>query len=118
MSIVRTRFLMDQRRHAIERERLQHSEQDAGESLVDYTAAPQGDAHTEEIAAALTRLPASQREILSLFYIDGLNLVETARVLDVSVGAIQQRLFRARGALKRELERGQAGTTCPVFQEL
>lgn len=118
MSIVRTRFLMNQRRLVNEREKIQQSESDPGSRLVDYSASPEGDAFTEEISATLTRLPEFQREILTLFYIDDLNLFETAHVLAITVGAVQQRLFRARGALKRELERSRDRTTCVVYQEL
>lgn len=56
------------------------------------------------VAEALRQLPCSQREILSLFYIEGLSLKETGRVLGLSARAVKQRLFRARAALRRQLE--------------
>jgi RNA polymerase sigma-70 factor (ECF subfamily) len=56
------------------------------------------------LAEALARLPGSQRELLSLFYIEGLSLNETGRVLRLPGRAVKQRLFRARAALRRLLE--------------
>lgn len=117
MSIVRTRFLMNHRRHALEREKLRLSISDSGERAVDYTATLEGDILADEVAAALGRLPDFQQEVLTLFYLDGMSLAETGDILGITVGAVQQRLFRARGALKRELERGRSGTGCAVLQE-
>jgi RNA polymerase sigma-70 factor (ECF subfamily) len=57
-----------------------------------------------ELARALSALPASQQELLVLFYLDGLTLEETGSLLKVSAQAVGQRLFRARAALRRALE--------------
>ena len=57
-----------------------------------------------ELQAALTKLPQPQQELLGLFYLDGLNLEETGRVLGIPARAVKQRLFRARAALRRDLE--------------
>ena len=59
---------------------------------------------TEPLAAALSRLPESQRDLLCLFYLDGLNQVETGQVLGVAPHAVGQRLFRARRTLRKLLE--------------
>lgn len=56
------------------------------------------------LAEALAGIPESQRELLSLFYIEGLSLIETGKVLGLSARAVKQRLFRARAALRRRLE--------------
>jgi RNA polymerase sigma-70 factor (ECF subfamily) len=58
---------------------------------------------SEPLAAALAQLPAAQREILSLFYLDGLTLDETGWVLGLSPQVVGQRLYRARKALRRVL---------------
>ena len=58
---------------------------------------------SESIAEALTKLPAAQREILSLFYLDGLSLEETGWVLGVAPQVVGQRLYRARRALRKKL---------------
>ena len=57
----------------------------------------------EPIAEALARLPHAQREILSLFYLDGLNLEETGWVLGITPQVASQRLYRARRSLRRLL---------------
>jgi RNA polymerase sigma factor (sigma-70 family) len=56
------------------------------------------------VAQALAGIPAAQRELLSLFYIEGLSLKETGQVLGLPARAVKQRLFRARAALRRQLE--------------
>jgi len=116
MSIVRTRFLMQYRRKGLERERVSLRDDDPGAGLVDYRAAPGSDELAALVADALKHMPEDQREILNLFYLDGLSLVETAEVLGVSSGAVQQRLFRARGALRRVLTRQLPGFNGHAFE--
>lgn len=64
---------------------------------------------SDAVAVAMQELPDGQRELLTLFYIEDLQLTELATVLGVSVSVTTQRLFRARRALRRRLE------TQPVF---
>lgn len=60
--------------------------------------------------AALLRLPASQQEVLSSHYLEGMSLEEIGAMLGVSDQAVKSRLARARESLRRELERdGQLG---------
>lgn len=61
----------------------------------------------EDIAALqheLTQLPVTEREVLTLFYLQELSLAEVAEVLAVPVGTVKSRLFRARQLLRNELE--------------
>jgi RNA polymerase sigma-70 factor, ECF subfamily len=58
------------------------------------------------VAAALRRLPANDREALTLIAWDGLQPAEAATVLGQSPAAFRVRLHRARRRLRRELERG------------
>ena len=73
---------------------------DAEETVPDYRAVDDGDPLTEQLALALERLPAAQRELVALFYFEGLSLRETARVLGTTPNAVTQRLHRARTALR------------------
>jgi RNA polymerase sigma-70 factor (ECF subfamily) len=89
----------------------------------DQALAAQADAETaesasdrgrlsDEIQAALLRLPAKQRAAIVLTVYDGLNHAEAARVLNCSETTVSWRIFSARKKLKRWLEpvaRGSPG---------
>jgi len=105
MSIVRTQFLMQRRRNTAEKFTIYDREQDIGCSLADLAASAEADPLADIVAVSMSRLAAEQREILSLFYLDGLSLEESGRVLGISTGAVRSRLYRARGAMRRELKR-------------
>jgi RNA polymerase sigma factor (sigma-70 family) len=61
------------------------------------------------VEAALRRLPASDREAITLIAWDGLRPAEAATVLGQSPAAFRVRLHRAKRRLRRELDRaGQA----------
>ena len=60
----------------------------------------------QEITAVeqeLSRLPPIEREALTLFYLRELSLQEIAQALDIPVGTVKSRLYRARRLLRREL---------------
>ncbi len=57
-----------------------------------------------EMDEELNRLPVVEREALTLFYLRELSLAEVASVLEVPVGTVKSRLFRARRMLRDELE--------------
>jgi RNA polymerase sigma-70 factor (ECF subfamily) len=59
---------------------------------------------SDSIAEAMAQLPEPQRELLALFYIDGLSLNECGRVLGIAPQVVGQRLYRARRSLRRVLE--------------
>ncbi len=53
---------------------------------------------------AIGRLPEKFSAVLILREIDGLAYDEIARVLNVAIGTVESRLFRARERLRVELE--------------
>ncbi|MBX3389665.1 MAG: sigma-70 family RNA polymerase sigma factor [Phycisphaeraceae bacterium] len=55
--------------------------------------------------AALLRLPASQQEVLSSHYLEGMPLEEISMMLGINTQAVKSRLARARESLRRELDR-------------
>lgn len=60
------------------------------------------------VAAALLRLEPEQRAILVLRDVRGLDYDQIAAVLEVAVGTVKSRLFRARAALRAILEEAGA----------
>ncbi len=56
------------------------------------------------LAEHLARLPMLEREVLTLFYLEGLSLAETAAALDIPVGTVKSRLHRARAMLRAKLD--------------
>lgn len=55
------------------------------------------------VQEALAAIPVGPREVLVLFYLQELTLVQIADVLAVPVGTVKSRLFTARALLRREL---------------
>jgi RNA polymerase sigma-70 factor (ECF subfamily) len=81
--------------------------------LTDDVAAldPDGwpDEDLELMQEELQTMPLVEREVLVLFYLRELPLGQVAAVLDVPVGTVKSRLFRARRTLRERLE--QRGLT-------
>jgi len=69
------------------------------------------------VAAAVAKLPERQRAALALCYYEGLSNIEAAEILDVSIGALESLLVRARRSLAAWLEpvivRGTEGNDGP-----
>jgi RNA polymerase sigma-70 factor, ECF subfamily len=65
------------------------------------------DADAESLKRALSRLPATDREILVLKYIDGRRYREIAEMLGVPVATVTSRLHAARHRLMEFLGRGR-----------
>ena len=77
-------------------------------ALDDLTAPADEDEHErrDDIANVLGKLeslPLSQRELLTLYYLDELSIEEVGQVLGVPAGTVKSRLFHARRVLKQSL---------------
>jgi len=57
----------------------------------------------KEVQAALDRLPERQKMVLVLCMIDGISNSQAAAIMDISVGAVESLLVRARKQLRIEL---------------
>jgi RNA polymerase sigma-70 factor, ECF subfamily len=57
----------------------------------------------EDFRKALTKLPAEQREVLTLIGASGLSYEEAAAICEVEIGTVKSRLSRARSRLIRLL---------------
>ena len=68
---------------------------------------------SRRVQAAMAQLPERQRAALALCYFEGLGNIEAAATLDISIGALESLLVRARRALRDALgdlaEGGEAG---------
>ncbi len=60
------------------------------------------------LAFALARLPTGQRKAITLFYLRGLTMAETAAALGIEAGAVKARLHKGRLALRRRLQTERA----------
>ena len=76
---------------------------DFEEEPIGVTIPPPGE---DELAAALAKLPARYREILLLHYHHGYSRKELAQMPELSYVAVQQLLWRAKDALRKQLEGG------------
>lgn len=77
------------------------------EAAADEALGPESGALSRErerlLRKALACLPAESREAVSLRYLSGLSLKETALALDLGVDAAKMRIYRALGTLKKLL---------------
>jgi RNA polymerase sigma-70 factor (ECF subfamily) len=62
-------------------------------------------ARVADLHQELARLPVIEREVLVLFYLEELSLADLAGILEVPVGTVKSRLYRARRLLGAELAR-------------
>ncbi len=76
------------------------------------SAAPEAAARREEasrVRSAVLRLPPPYRAILTLHYFQGLAYEDLVETLDLPLGTVKNRLFRAREALREFLEAAGMG---------
>ncbi len=57
----------------------------------------------EAVRRAMSSLSDEHRTVVALHHIDGMDVKDMAKVLEVPVGTVKSRLARARGELKRKL---------------
>jgi RNA polymerase sigma-70 factor (ECF subfamily) len=60
----------------------------------------------EQVHSALDKLALPFREVLTLFFLQGLSVVEIARVVDIPEGTVKSRLHHAKRALRSALAKG------------
>ena len=87
---------------------------ETAEAFVTDDAAPDAD----EIREAMRHLAFSQRTILVLREIEGLSYAEIAATMDLSESAVETLLFRARRALREQLEATDRPLSCGVAERL
>ena len=87
---------------------------EVAESLVEDEPPPAAD----EIRAALNQLAFNQRTVLVLREIEGFSYAEIAELMGLSVSAVETLLFRARRALREQLEAAERPLACPDAERL
>jgi RNA polymerase sigma factor (sigma-70 family) len=75
---------------------------DVDEIAADPSAAEDAE-DLQELEGALADVPVVEREVLTLFYLHELSLNEVAEALNVPVGTIKSRLFRAKRLLRQTM---------------
>lgn len=55
------------------------------------------------LSTGMAALPMLEREVLTLFYLEELSLLDIATALSIPVGTVKSRLFRARNQLRHHL---------------
>ena len=63
-----------------------------------------------DLYRAVNSLKEDLRMPVILYYIEDFNIKEIAQILEITEGAVQKRLARARGKLKRNLQESEALT--------
>lgn len=101
---IATRKCTDAVRSAVRQRRVR---QEAGEDR--SQEAPRADEAERagarlDLSAALRRLPAEQRIVVHLFYLDDLSVEEIAAAVGIPAGTVKSRLHHARQALQKILE--------------
>jgi RNA polymerase sigma-70 factor (ECF subfamily) len=80
---------------------------DIDELEISLEATPETETGRNEIVgkvrAAIERLPAGQRQVVTLVDLEGFSYVEVAQILEVPIGTVMSRLCRARNAMKNLL---------------
>ena len=97
------------RRKAVQRKRSESI--DPQESNLPVRDSAESDMQQREmrldaVRVALKRLPDSQRQLLSLLYLEGKSVHEIATMLEIAAGTVKSRLFHARAALRTVIEDG------------
>ncbi|HEY4234888.1 MAG TPA: sigma-70 family RNA polymerase sigma factor [Lacipirellulaceae bacterium] len=60
----------------------------------------------EQVHHALDKLALPFREVLTLFFLEGLSVAEIARIVDIPEGTVKSRLHHAKRALRSALSKG------------
>ena len=65
---------------------------------------------SSDLYKAVGSLKEDLRMPVILYYIENFNIREIAQIMDISEGAVQKRLARARGKLRQDLQESEAWT--------
>lgn len=89
---------------ALDRVRRRRPEIDV-DTLADSLPATAAESPTGDLQRLVATLPAAQREVLLLRYVDDFSLPQIADALDIPLGTVKSRLHNALAALKQVVRR-------------
>ena len=108
-NLLRDRFRWHKRHPQVSLEAETETGASLGDAMADSAASPSEQAETseraEEVRRAVQALPVELRTPLILFEYEGLSHADIGAVLNCSAKAIEVRLYRARGHLRKQLEK-------------
>jgi RNA polymerase sigma-70 factor (ECF subfamily) len=95
------------RRVAMDRLRRQYARAVDDDAVIEDIPAQVADASLESelvaLEASMDALPLRERETLALFYLRELSIEQIAALLEIPMGTVKSRLFRARNLLRKQL---------------
>src|SRR5690606_36601309 len=80
------------------------------EQRLTATPSQQDTVELRELSHALDRLSEEQRQLILLVGLEGISYEAAAKILDLPVGTVMSRLFRAREALRKMTGRASTAT--------
>jgi RNA polymerase sigma-70 factor (ECF subfamily) len=93
---------------------------DLDESELTDCSCPEDDCLQNEIVQrvrlAVSRLPAGQREVVTLVDLEEFSYAEVAAILEIPIGTVMSRLSRARAALREALKEQQPASGAVVLR--
>src|SRR5581483_3411602 len=108
-NLLRDRFRWHKRHPQVSLEAETESGASLKDGLTDTAASPSEEAESseraEEVRRAVQGLPVELRTPLILFEYEGLSHAEIGAVLNCSAKAVEVRLYRARGQLRKQLQK-------------
>jgi len=87
------------------KKRRQSLETEMVDSIADAAQTIGGDLEWQELLGEITYLPQSQRQVIILKFVEGLDNREAAKILGKSQGAVRILQMRALAALRKELDK-------------
>lgn len=99
-TILRNQFYTTVRKNS----RMTSLDPEMAERVLVQKASQQDGLHVADVANALNKLPAEQREALMLVGAHGVSYEEAAKITGCAIGTVKSRIARGRAALKRLIE--------------
>lgn len=98
--IMRNQFYTTIRKNS----RMTSLDPEVAERVLIAAPAQQNGIDVEDVAKAMQRLPAEQREVLLLIGANGLSYEEAAEIIGCAIGTVKSRLARGRAALSNMID--------------